>query len=55
LLRVKLAELNRDAVRQLGVSWFRPKDNSLLASPIGGAATISGLSGPIAQTATGFV
>ena len=60
LLRVKIAELNRDAVRQLGVSWFRPKDNSLLGSTIGNAATFTGAtsgagaSGVATQTATGF-
>ncbi|WP_254053414.1 type II and III secretion system protein family protein [Singulisphaera sp. GP187] len=42
LLRVKIAELNRDAIRQLGVSWFRNKDKSLMASTIGGAANITG-------------
>lgn len=41
LLRVKIAELNRDAIRQLGVSWFRNKDNSIMASTIGGAADLS--------------
>ena len=35
------------------MSWFRPKDNSLLASTIGGAASISGTAGPITQTSTG--
>jgi pilus assembly protein CpaC len=42
LLRVKIAELNRDAIRELGVSWFRSKDNSLIGSTIGGIAGITG-------------
>lgn len=42
LLRVKIAELNRDAIRQLGVSWFRNKDNSIMASTIGAAANLTG-------------
>src|SRR5205823_13546124 len=42
LLRVKIAELNRDAIRELGVSWFRAKDNSLMGSTIGGAGGIAG-------------
>ena len=42
LLRVKIAELNRNAIRELGVSWFRSKDNSLIGSTIGGIAGITG-------------
>src|SRR5262249_478263 len=42
LLQVKIAELNRTAIRTLGVSWLRNKDNSIMASTIGGAANIAG-------------
>ncbi len=40
MLKVKIAELNRDAIRSLGVSWFRNQNNSFIASTIGGAAGI---------------
>jgi pilus assembly protein CpaC len=43
LLKVKIAELNRDAIRSLGISWFRNQDNSLIASTIGGAAGIGAI------------
>lgn len=45
LLRVKIAELNRDAIRQLGASWFRIKDRSIMGSTIGGVANLSGGAG----------
>ncbi|GAC1473337.1 MAG: type II and III secretion system protein family protein [Isosphaeraceae bacterium] len=51
MLRVKIAELNRTTIRQLGVSWLDPKNNAILASTIGGAASIAGTAGPFAQTA----
>jgi pilus assembly protein CpaC len=53
LLQVKIAELNRDAIRQLGVSWLNPQTNSILGSTIGGAAAVGG-SASITQATTGF-
>lgn len=51
MLHVKIAELNRTAIRQLGVSWLDTKNNALLASTIGGAANITSL-GAATQTAS---
>jgi pilus assembly protein CpaC len=42
LLRVKIAELNRTAMRQLGISWLDTRNNSMLGSTVGGAAGITG-------------
>lgn len=36
LLHVKIAELNRQAIRQLGISWLNAKGESIIGSPIGG-------------------
>jgi pilus assembly protein CpaC len=54
MLHVKIAELNRTAIRQLGVSWLDPKNNAILASTIGGAAGIAATAGApsISQSAT---
>jgi pilus assembly protein CpaC len=54
LLRVKIAELDRTAVRELGVSWLDPRNNMILASSIGGSAGIAGTAGPLTQTSNGF-
>ena len=54
MLHVKIAELNRTAIRDLGVSWLDPKNNAILGSTIGGAANITGVAGAptlISQTA----
>jgi pilus assembly protein CpaC len=40
MLHVKIAELNRTAIRQLGISWLDPKNQAILGSTIGGAANI---------------
>jgi pilus assembly protein CpaC len=45
MLHVKIAELNRTAIRQLGVSWLDPKNQAILGSTIGGAANISAIAG----------
>lgn len=50
MLRVKIAELNRTALRQIGVSWLDPKNNAILASTIGGAASIGATAGPFSQS-----
>ena len=49
LLHVKLAELNRTAIRQLGISWLDTRNNAFLGSTIGNAAAISGVAGPVNQ------
>src|SRR5512135_1248045 len=52
----KIAELNRTALRQLGVSWLNPQNNNILGQTIGGAANITGVAGapvPITQSTTG--
>ena len=36
LLHVKIAELNRQALRQIGVSWLDTKGKSIIGSSIGG-------------------
>ena len=38
LLKVKIAELNRTAIRELGISWLNTRNNAILGSTIGGAA-----------------
>jgi pilus assembly protein CpaC len=43
LLHVKIAELNRQALRQIGVSWLDTKGKSIISSTIGGIGTISGI------------
>jgi pilus assembly protein CpaC len=43
VLKVKIAELNRTAMRQLGVSWLDTRNNAFLGSTIGGAASIGGI------------
>ena len=36
LLKVKIAELNRTAIRELGISWLNTRNNAILGSTIGG-------------------
>ena len=52
LLHVKIAELNRTGIRQLGISWLDGRNNALLASTVGGAASITATGGPITQTSS---
>jgi pilus assembly protein CpaC len=55
LLQVKIAELNRDAIRELGVSWLNPQNNSLIGSTIGGTGAASiGAGAGVTQSTTGF-
>ena len=42
LLKVKIAELNRTAIREMGISWLNTRNNAILGSTIGDAATIQG-------------
>ncbi|MGE3821540.1 MAG: pilus assembly protein N-terminal domain-containing protein, partial [Isosphaeraceae bacterium] len=35
LLRVKIAELNRTAIREMGISWLNTRNNAILGSTIG--------------------
>jgi pilus assembly protein CpaC len=51
MLHVKIAELNRTALRQLGVSWLDTRNEAILASTIGGAASIGAFAGPVTQSA----
>src|SRR5262249_35796129 len=53
MLHVKIAELNRTAIRQLGISWLAPKNNAILASTIGGAAILNATQTATQSTATG--
>jgi pilus assembly protein CpaC len=41
LLHVKIAELNRQAMRQIGVSWLDTKGQSIIGSSIGGVGGVS--------------
>lgn len=41
MLKVKLAELNRSAIREIGVNWLRTKNNTLMGSQIGGIANFT--------------
>ena len=42
LLHVKIAEINRQAIRQLGVSWLDTKGRSIIGSAIGGTGSVAG-------------
>ncbi len=42
LLHCKIAELNRQALRQIGVSWLDTKGKSIMGSSIGGIGTVTG-------------
>jgi pilus assembly protein CpaC len=53
LLQVKIAELNRTAIRQLGVSWLNAHNNMFLASTVGGAGNITGTAN-VAKNTTQF-
>lgn len=50
LLHVKIAELNRTAIRQLGVSWLDTRNNAILGQTLGGAATFNNVVGGATQT-----
>jgi pilus assembly protein CpaC len=54
LLHVKIAELNRTAIRQIGVSWLDARNQMFLGSTIGGAANITATAGApaLAQSAS---
>jgi pilus assembly protein CpaC len=52
LLQVKIAELNRTAIRTLGISWLRTRNNSIIGSTIGAAGSITGQAG-ITQASKG--
>ena len=41
LLHVKIAELNRQAIRQLGISWLDTKGKSIIGSSAGGIGSVS--------------
>ena len=41
LLHVKIAVLNRTAIRQLGISWLDTKGKSIIGSSIGGIGAVS--------------
>ena len=41
LLHVKIAELNRQALRQIGISWLDTKGKSIIGSTIGGIGGVS--------------
>ncbi len=41
LLHVKIAELNRQALREIGVSWLDTKGQSIIGSAAGGIGTVS--------------
>ena len=45
LLKVKIAELNRTAIRELGISWLNTRNNAILGSTIGNAAIDHGAAG----------
>jgi pilus assembly protein CpaC len=53
LLHVKIAELNRTAIRQLGVSWLYGKGESIIGSTIGANSTIAGTMDAAHSAATG--
>jgi pilus assembly protein CpaC len=50
LLHVKIAEINRQAIRQLGVSWLDTKGRSIIGSAIGATGTVGATSNVIHAT-----
>jgi pilus assembly protein CpaC len=50
MLHVKIAELNRTALRQIGVSWLDTRNQAILGSTVGGAGLVSGSAPGIAQS-----
>ena len=52
MLHVKIAELNRTALRQIGVSWLNNRNEAILGSTVGNAGAIAGNSGPLTGGAT---
>ena len=52
LLHVKIAELNRQALRQIGVSWLDTKGKSIIGSSAGGIGAGS-VQQPVPVTAQG--
>jgi pilus assembly protein CpaC len=53
VLKVKIAELNRTALRQIGVSWLDARNNAILGSTIGNAGGISATANPAQASAFG--
>jgi pilus assembly protein CpaC len=47
MLHVKIAELNRTALRQIGVSWLDTRNQAILGSSIGNSGSITGTAGII--------
>jgi pilus assembly protein CpaC len=45
MLHVKIAELNRTALRQIGVSWLDTRNRAILGSTIGAAGAVTGAAG----------
>jgi len=43
LLHCKIAELNRQALRQIGVSWLDTKGKSIIGSAVGGIGQVTGV------------
>ncbi|WP_250846935.1 type II and III secretion system protein family protein [Aquisphaera insulae] len=41
MLHCKIAELNRQAIRQLGISWLNTKGKSIIGSSVGGAGSVA--------------
>jgi pilus assembly protein CpaC len=50
LLHVKIAEINRQAIRQLGVSWLDTKGRSIIGSAIGATGTVGATSDVVHAT-----
>ena len=56
LLHVKIAELNRSAIRQIGVNWLDARNKNIIASTIGGIGdiTASGAAGQASSFTPGL-
>lgn len=52
LLKVKIAELDRSAIRQIGVNWLDARNKQFIGSTIGQVGAITGTAGPLSQTAS---
>ncbi len=53
MLHVKIAELNRTAIRQVGISWLDSRNNAFLGSTIGAAGNVVAGSTPAQSAVTG--
>ena len=53
ILKVKIAELNRTAIRQLGINWLDTRNNAILGSQVASAGSVTSSAGATQTLSTG--